>query len=759
MTQESSLKIKISQRIDYMISPELVEENSEAEEFLDDAETASEIIKKLPEPIKGLEKISDNFYWTWQTEGVELFRSIEPILWEKVEHNPKRFLKEINDFLLWQKASESDYVEKVQAFLEKQEKYLSEPSISYGKINAENPIAYFCAEYGIHSSLPLYSGGLGILAGDHLKSASDMRLPLVAIGLFYRFGYFRQKISHDGWQEERYVDAFGLDLPIKPVFAEKGKRLFLTIRIRGREVKLQVWLVHVGRIKLYLLDTNVAENNEIDRYITGHLYGGDSETRIVQEKVLGIGGVRLLKKLNINPSVYHLNEGHSAFLTLELARQFLEENPDKNFQDAISFVREKCVFTTHTPVSAGNDAFSPELIDACFDKDFISSLKLTREAFLALGRVNPDDDKEWFGMTPLALRMSGKTNGVSQKHAEVSRKLWHSVLIDDQLNLFKAEMRSIESPKQSVLINYVTNGVHPKTWIATSFQILYERFIGKDWVEKLNNPILWKQEVEKIPDEEIWKTHLFLKNLLIHYIRRKLLVKDTGKFETIHEHKQVRHFFSPRILTIGFARRITGYKRWNLILRDFERLIRIIDNPERPVQFVFAGKAHPQDREAKILLHNLMSWNQNEAWLRRAAFIEDYDQEIAKNLVQGVDVWLNLPRRPLEACGTSGQKAAMNGVLNFSILDGWWIEGYNGENGFAIGNLDEDIDSSDKIDAQDAESFYEILEKSVIPAFYDVDEKGLPRKWISLMRNSIQTLTPQFSSNRMLKEYLEKIYT
>jgi starch phosphorylase len=355
--------------------------------------------------------------------------------------------------------------------------------------------------------------------------------------------------------------------------------------------------------------------------------------------------------------------------------------------------------------------------------------------------------------------MSGKTNGVSQKHAEVSRKLWHSVLIDAQLNLFKAEMRSIESPKQSVLINYVTNGVHPKTWIATSFQILYERFIGKDWVEKLNNPILWKQEVEKIPDEEIWKTHLFLKNLLIHYIRRKLLVKDTGKFETIHEHKQVRHFFSPRILTIGFARRITGYKRWNLILRDFERLIRIIDNPERPVQFVFAGKAHPQDREAKILLHNLMSWNQNEAWLRRAAFIEDYDQEIAKNLVQGVDVWLNLPRRPLEACGTSGQKAAMNGVLNFSILDGWWIEGYNGENGFAIGNLDEDIDSSDKIDAQDAESFYEILEKSVIPAFYDVDEKDLPRKWISLMRNSIQTLTPQFSSNRMLKEYLEKIYT
>ncbi|GIU81730.1 MAG: alpha-glucan family phosphorylase [Acidobacteria bacterium] len=758
-----------------MISPELIEENSETENFLinQQSEKVSEIGRKLPDPIKGLEEISDNFYWSWQREGVELFRSLEPILWEKVEHNPRRLLKEVSEFLLWQKASETDYVEKVQRFVEKQRKYLSESCVSYGRITSDNPVAYFCAEYGIHSSLPLYSGGLGILAGDHLKSASDMKIPLVAVGLFYRFGYFRQKISHDGWQEERYVDSFGLDLPIKLVVDEKGRRVVVMVHIRGREVKAQAWLISVGRVRLYLLDTNIPENNEIDRHITGHLYGGDSETRIVQEKVLGIGGVRLLKKLGIQPSVYHLNEGHSAFLTLELARQFLEENPDKSFQDAVSYVREKCVFTTHTPVSAGNDAFSPELIDACFDKGFISALKLTREELLAFGKVNPSDQNEWFGMTPLALRMSGKSNGVSKKHAEVSRKLWQAIFVTNRESFFgqsdfsgaseslETASESLETDSSSVPIIHVTNGVHPLTWIAPQFQALYEKFIGENWIEKLENPIEWKQAVERIPDEEIWKAHQFLKNLLIHYIRRKLFARDTGRFEMIHEHKDTRHFFDPNILTIGFARRVTGYKRWNLILRDFERLIRIIDNPERPVQFVFAGKAHPQDREAKILLQNLMSQNQNEAWLRRAAFIEDYDQEIAKNLVQGVDVWLNVPRRPLEASGTSGQKAAMNGVLNFSILDGWWIEGYNGENGFAIGGLDGDIHSSnqDEVDAQDAESFYQVLEHEVVRLFYERDEKGLPRKWISMMRNSIQTLTPQFSSNRMLKEYLEKIYT
>lgn len=700
---------------------------------------------KLPENLRYLELISRNYYWSWQEEGVEIFRSISPLTWERVDQNPRRLLKETDEFLLWQKASEAGYVEKVKKFYEKQERYLSEPLRSFGRITPENPVAYFCAEYGIHSSLPFYSGGLGILAGDHLKSASDLSVPLVAIGLFYRFGYFRQKITHDGWQEERYIDVSVLDLPAIPVTDDAGNRVFVVVRIRGREVFAQAWLVNVGKVKLYLLDTNVPQNNEIDRYITGHLYGGDGETRIVQEKLLGIGGVRLLKALRITPSVYHLNEGHSAFLTLELARQFLQENPEKSFDDAVAYVRQRCVFTTHTPVAAGNDTFPPELIDACFDAGFIKSLKLSREEFLELGRTEPKNEKEWFGVTPLALRMCGVSNGVSQKHGEVSRKLWQRVFGCDEA--------------EKVPIIHVTNGVHPLTWIAPQFQRLYETYIGKDWQRLLEDAEKWHEAIAQIPDAEIWKTHLFLKNLLIRYMRHKVFSRDIGKIETIHEHKEVKSLFDPQALTIGFARRIAGYKRWTLILHDFERLLRIIDNPSRPVQLIFAGKAHPQDREAKIMLQNLMSQNQNEVWLRRAVFIEDYDQEIARYLVQGVDVWLNVPRRPMEASGTSGQKAAMNGVLNLSILDGWWIEGFNGDNGFAIGTLGNEELSAFEVDSEDAESLYQVLENEVVPLFYERDENDIPRGWVAKMRNALQTLTPQFSSYRMLKEYIEKVYT
>jgi len=700
----------------------------------------------LPEELRYLEPISENFFWSWHKEGIEIFRSIDPITWESVEHNPRRLLKQVDEFLLWQKACEIDYVERVKRFYDKQQAYLFSLPASYQGITTENPVAYFCAEYGIHSSLPLYSGGLGILAGDHLKSASDMGVPLVAIGLLYRFGYFRQKITHDGWQEERYVDILGLDLPIMPVIDENGNRIFIAVRIRQREVYAQAWVVHVGRVKLYLLDTNVPQNTEIDKYITGHLYGGDSETRIVQEKLLGIGGIRLLRAIGIHPSVFHLNEGHSAFLTLELAREFLQSYPDKTFNDALSFVRQRCVFTTHTPVAAGNDVFSPELIDACFDKNFITSLKLGREEFLALGRTNPQNSQEWFGMTPLALRMCGVCNGVSQKHSEVSRKLWQSVFDKADVN--------------GVPIIHITNGVHPPTWISPPFQSLYERYIGTDWQKLLEDPKKWEEAIEAIPDEQIWKTHLLLKHILIRYIRRKVFSRETGRVETIHEHSDVKEFFNPDVLTVGFARRVAGYKRWTLILSDFERLIRIINDPLKPVQLIFAGKAHPQDREAKIMLQNLMSQNQNEIWLRRAVFIEDYDQEIARHLVQGVDVWLNVPRRPMEASGTSGQKAAMNAVLNLSILDGWWIEGFNGENGFAIGRLEDPEGLSEKeIDEQDANSLYETLEKQVVPLFYAKNQNGIPIEWAKKMKNAIKTLTPQFSSYRMLKDYVRKAYT
>ncbi|MGI8468223.1 MAG: alpha-glucan family phosphorylase, partial [Pyrinomonadaceae bacterium] len=654
------------------------------------------INRSFPANLQILERISNNFYWSWNTEGASLFRDLDFELWERCEQNPRRVLREVSELRLWQKACEENYVRRVSDFAERFENYLAQPPKSFGRISKENPVAYFCAEYGVHNSLPIYSGGLGILAGDHLKSASDMNAPLVAVGLFYRFGYFRQKVSHDGWQSEYYVDSLENELALQPVLDENSERILVMIHMRGREVFAQAWLAQVGRISLYLLDTNVEQNADVDRFVTGHLYGGDTETRIVQEKILGIGGVRLLRKLGIQPAVYHLNEGHSAFLTLELAREFLTANETASFEDAISQVREKCVFTTHTPVAAGNDSFSPALIEACFDENYITDLRLSKEELFALGRANPQDKTEWFGMTPLAIRMTRSANGVSEKHGEVSRELWLKMFPDTKV--------------ENVPITFVTNGVHAPTWISPVFKSLYEKRIGANWTEVLRNENDWKNALDKISDAEIWNAHLLLKNQLIAFVRERTQKDETGLRNTINEREDTRRFFDADVLTIGFARRVAAYKRWNLLLSDAPRLLKMIDNSERPVQFVFAGKAHPQDSVAKTLLQEMMSHKQNETWLRRAVFIEDYDQEVARYLVRGVDVWLNVPRRPLEASGTSGQKAAMNSGLNFSILDGWWIEGYNGENGFSIGDGREADEANkelqEEIDAADAESLY-----------------------------------------------------
>ncbi|MEO6590573.1 MAG: alpha-glucan family phosphorylase [Pyrinomonadaceae bacterium] len=700
--------------------------------------------RELPEKIRDLEKISENYYWSWTLGGADLFRDLSPTLWEKVEQNPRELLQKMRELRLWQKATDEDYVAKVKRFAALQEKYLSEIPKTAGKISTENPVAYFCAEYGVHNSLPNYSGGLGILAGDHLKSASDLNMPLVAVGLLYRYGYFRQKIAHDGWQEERYQDLFKSELALEPVLDEAGERLTAMVHIRGREVFAQAWLAKVGRISLYLLDTNIEKNDEIDRYITGHLYGGDTETRVVQEKILGIGGVRLLRKLNISPSVYHLNEGHSAFLTLELAREFLEKNAEQSFAEAQKRVREKCVFTTHTPVAAGNDVFSPDLIEACFDENFIEGLKISKDEFFALGRAIETDDKEWFGMTPLAIKMARSANGVSEKHGEVSRELW--------LKMFPDGTKAADVP-----ITYITNGVHAPTWIAPVLKNLYEKQIGKNWAEILRDEKAWTEAVEKIPDAEIWKNRITLKQLLVSFIRQRTYSKETGLHDTINERDDTNRLLDPNFLTIGFARRVATYKRWNLLMTDLERLLKMVDDTERPVQFVFAGKAHPQDRQGKVVLQNLMSINHDSNWQNRAVFIEDYDQEVARYLVQGVDVWMNVPRRPMEASGTSGQKSAMNGGLNFSVLDGWWIEGYNETNGFSIGDLSSGGTDAE-MDAQDAESLYRILEEKIIPAYYEKDESGLPIEWIKRMKNALATLTPQFSSDRMVKDYFEKIY-
>ena len=703
--------------------------------------TDFEFNREIPENLKALDTISRNFYWSWQPEGSALFRDLDPELWDKCEQNPRLLLKKVSGLRLWQRSADANYVERLQRFSVRLSDYLKTTA------SVEQPtttIAYFCAEYGVHNSLPNYSGGLGILAGDHLKSASDLNLPLTAVGLLYRYGYFRQLIRHDGWQAESYNDVFESELALTPAVDGNGERITVSVHIRGREVVAQAWLARIGRISLYLLDTNVPENTSVDRLITGHLYGGDVETRIVQEKVLGIGGVRLLRKLGVDPSVFHLNEGHAAFSTLELACEYLHDNPGETFDDAARAIREKCVFTTHTPVSAGNDSFPPQLLSECFSTEFIDSLKITNSEFLALGRADVADDTEFFGMTPLAIRMCRSANGVSVKHGEVSRELWLRMFPD------------LDDPR-AVPITSVTNGVHAPTWIAPVFQSIYERHFGDNWHEIVRDAGAWAASVESLSNREVWNAHRTLKNLLIAFIRERTRSKNTGSQDTINEHEDTQRLFSPDVLTIGFARRVAGYKRWDLLFTDLERLLKMVDHAERPVQFVFAGKAHPQDSTAKAILQKLMSINHDSNWQRRAVFIEDYDQEVARYLVQGVDVWMNVPRRPMEASGTSGMKAAMNGALNFSILDGWWIEGYNGENGFAIGDLVKD--SSDAaIDATDAESLYSTLENEIIPMFYWTDESGLPAEWIYRMKNSMATLTPQFSSDRMVKDYLTKIY-
>ena len=701
-------------------------------------------MRQLDGPLSALNDLALNFYWSWQPEGVELFRAIDPMLWERSEQNPRLLLKSVGELRLLQKGTDTAYIDGLRAFKDRFDSYLDERPVSHGRLTEANPAAYFCAEYGVHNSLPTYSGGLGILAGDHLKSASDLNIPLVAVGLLYRFGYFRQSISHTGWQEEDYQDVFNSELALTPVNDSDGARVYVTVHIRGRDVLAQAWLARVGRISLYLLDTHIEQNAEVDRLITGHLYGGSTETRIVQEKVLGIGGVRLLRKLGVAPSVFHLNEGHSAFLTLELAREYMAENPEADFASSVAAVREQCVFTTHTPVAAGNDVFSNDELLGCFDAAFIASLKLSEDEFCALGRTDPSNSEEAFGMTPLAIRMCRSANGVSEKHGEVSRSLWEP--------MFSADIDVKDVP-----ITHVTNGVHAPTWVAPHLQGLYDRSIANNWETMIRDRDAWAAAVDNLDDDDVWSTHIMLKRILIAYLRQRTQRTDTGGQETINEHQDTRKLFSTDLLTIGFARRVAAYKRWNLLLTDLERLLKMVDDLDRPVQFVFAGKAHPQDRTAKQILQQLMSINHDSNWQRRAVFIEDYDQEVARYLVQGVDVWMNVPRRPHEASGTSGMKAAMNGALNFSILDGWWIEGYNQQNGFKIGELEVDTDDA-AMDLADAEALYTVLENEIIPAFYDRDERGLPAAWIARMKNSLATLTPQFSSDRMVLEYVRRIY-
>lgn len=703
--------------------------------------------QNLPIPLLPLERIAWNYWWSWSADGISVFRDLDPELWEECEHNPRQLLAKTSPFRIAQAATDPVYLERVHKLDRDFQSYMAlrpdwkviNPNSS---LTVSTPVAYFCAEYGVHNSLPLYSGGLGILAGDHLKSASDLQLPLVAIGLLYRYGYFRQRLRSDGWQEEHYGESYPAQMPLHQVTDEQDRPVRIEVMIRERRVLAQVWRAEVGRVQLYLLDTNIPENVETDRWVTGHLYGGDRETRIVQEMLLGIGGVRLLRKLNVTPHVYHLNEGHSAFLTLELAREMVQST-GVSTADALSKVRERCVFTTHTPVAAGNDEFDASLVTRSFGPGYPKELGLSMDQVLALGRVNPNDSLERFGLTPLAIRTCRSTNGVSQKHGDVSRALWQ--------NLFPG------TPVDQIPISYITNGVHAPTWISPLLRYLCEKHIGQDWSKRLKNRDEWSAAVANIPDEEFWLAHSLLKQRLIAFVRYRSLLSRRAAGEREDYIEAANTVFDPDTLTIGFARRVAGYKRWNLLLTDQERLLRLINNEQRPVQFIFAGKAHPQDEGSKRILQQLAYWKYDVKVRQRAVFLEDYDQEIARQLVQSVDVWLNVPRRPLEASGTSGEKVALNGGLNLSILDGWWLEGYDGTNGFAIGNGSDDVDVP-TTDLLDAESLYRTLENEVVPLYYNRDAQGLPRHWIAMMKRSIQTLAPQYNSDRMVEEYATKIY-
>lgn len=699
----------------------------------------------LPPPLQPLEPLSWNYWWSWAPDGNEVFRDLDPGLWQQCEQNPHVLLAQISDLRLAQVAADPSFADRVQRLSSQFGSYLSDtrpwPKLQLApRISRETPIAYFCAEFGVHNSLPLYSGGLGILAGDHLKSASDLNLPLVAIGLFYRFGYFRQRLRRDGWQEETYRENHSDELAVHNVNDRDGQPLLIQVKMRDRTVSARVWRADVGRVQLYLLDTNVSENDPTDRLVTGHLYGGDRETRLVQEMMLGIGGARLLQALGVDPGVYHLNEGHSAFLTLELTRQLIERE-GVDFAAAATRVRERCVFTTHTPVAAGHDEFDAPLVQKCFGDWPESALGLAREQFLQLGGVDGESQTA-FGLTPLALRMCRSTNGVSRKHGEVSRELWQKMWPDRD--------------PDDVPITSVTNGVHPATWVAPLLRRLYEQSVGEDWIDRSRDANVWAYGVEKIPDEELWQAHLLLKQRMVAYVRDHSFDARLARGDSEDYIEAARTMFDPQVLTIGFARRVAGYKRWDLLLSDPENLTRLMNDEQRPIQFLFAGKAHPQDQDAKRVLQRLIEWQRDSAVRDRVAFIEDYDQETARQLVQSVDVWMNVPRRPMEASGTSGQKVAINGGLNFSVLDGWWLEAYDGDNGFAIGDLTEL--TPEEADHREAESMYALLTSEVGPRYYDRDDQDIPRRWVAMMKRSIQTLVPLFSSDRMVAEYAERIY-
>ncbi len=687
--------------------------------------------------------MANNLWWSWHPEVVELYRELDPIRWRQLDHNPIALLSEFTAERLEARAAELVLHSRINHAFRRLKEYLASSNswaVAHTGVLGAKPVAYFSAEFGIHESVPIYSGGLGVLSGDHVKAASDLSVPFVAVGLYYDQGYFRQRLDANGYQVEEYINTKVENLPMRPALDANGKPITVTIDTRAGGLLAKVWLMRVGRVCLYLLDCDVEGNNPEDRELTSRLYGGDHRTRIRQELVLGVGGVRALRALGITPGVYHLNEGHSAFAPLEVIRDMMASD-GVSFDEALREVAQHTVFTTHTPVPAGHDRFDGGLIEEHLGP-VRDQLGISFQQLMGLGRVEPQNEGETFCMTVFALKLSRRANAVSNLHGHVSRRMWA------HLWPWRVE--------EEIPIGHITNGVHVRSWLAWQMQQLYDRLFPPKWFLKMGEPDVW-QLINNVDPGELWETHHTLKNQLLAFVRRRISRQRRRRGESDEAIEQARNLLDPNVLTIGFARRFATYKRADLILSDLGRFQDLLHDPDRPIQIVFAGKAHPADEPGKQLIKKISNLRMDDRFATRVAFIEDYDINVCRHLVQGVDVWLNNPRRPLEASGTSGQKVVLNGGLNLSVLDGWWAEAYDGTNGFGIGHGSSHV-SEEVNDRRDGEDLYRVLEQEVIPLYYDRDVDGLPRQWIRRMTNSISSLAWRFSAHRMVMDYVRHSY-
>ncbi len=702
------------------------------------------VLPTLPPAIARLEELAYNLWWSWQPEAQALYARLDPALWESTNHNPVRLLHHVSQERLDAAAVDASYLEAYHRCLDEFDRYMDPNADTWYRRQHgdkhDQCIAYFSAEFGLHESLPIYSGGLGILSGDHCKAASDLGLPFIGVGFLYPQGYFTQRIDAEGMQQAEYEKIDFAEVPARPALDENGDEVLINVDLPGRTVYAKVWRIQVGRVPVFLMDTDVPLNVPQDRELSARLYGGDREMRISQEIVLGIGGVRAVFALGYQPAVWHMNEGHSAFLGLERVRRKVQEE-GLTFDEAAEAVRANTLFTTHTPVPAGNDSFAFELVDKFFWQ-YWGQLGLDRDRFIEYAR----QELPWgpqYSMTVLALKLSGYANGVSKLHGAVSRDMWKFLWP--------------ETPAAEVPISSITNGVHTQTWLVPQLKELYSRYLPQDWEEHAEDPSMW-EEVDAIPDEELWAAHQACKEELIQFVRQRVKRQLLRHGEGPQRVDEAARILNPQALTIGFARRFATYKRASLIFHDVDRLRKLVNDPDRPVQIIFSGKAHPADEAGKALIQQVYECSLDPDLAGKIIFVENYDMNIARHLIAGVDVWLNTPRRPREASGTSGQKAALSGVPNFSVLDGWWAEGFDGTNGWAIGEEREYKDSETQDDA-DAYSLYTTLEEVLIPLYFDrAQTEGVPHGWVQVMRNAIRTCAPQFSMRRMVIEYTEKYY-